>query len=150
MQVNVHLFNTHSIVVGRWSEGQQYGRQNKQLTGRSYKYLLSVCNAARECYWRYITTRVTRVVLSAFWNVKYFIMVVTTKKHILFLSGFYMFQTRCKYSKDVMFQTPCEYSKHISNVSNALLIFKKCFKCLKHVAANQNPGDQIKPWGCKC
>ncbi len=36
LQVNVHLFNTHSVVVGRWSEGQQYGRRSKQQTGRSH------------------------------------------------------------------------------------------------------------------
>ncbi len=32
-----------------------------------------------------------------------------------------------------MFQTRCEYSKHVSNVSNALLIFKTRFKCFKRI-----------------
>ncbi len=35
---------THSVVVGRWSEDQQCGRRNKQLTGRSYVEPLWVCN----------------------------------------------------------------------------------------------------------
>ena len=33
LQVNAHLFNTHSVVVARWSEGQQYGRRNEPQPG---------------------------------------------------------------------------------------------------------------------
>ena len=42
-----------------------------------------------------------------------------------------IFKTRNTFQ---MFQTRCEYSKHILNVSNALLIFKMLFICLKLVA----------------
>ncbi len=43
-----------------------------------------------------------------------------------------------------MLKTRCEYSKHVSNVSNALLIFQPRFKCFKRVANIRNTLQMFK------